>query len=100
MAWGQLVSFDIFLNADNETESFDIPCDDGGGIVDVWCPTGADSEAIPFYRSQVKNKLRYYFSHAASKRIGLHIGCSFCFWCIISHFVSRLGGNVARRTYR
>lgn len=54
MAWGQLLSFDIFLNSDEETESFDIPCDDGGGVADVWCPEGVDSDPIPFLRSQVR----------------------------------------------
>lgn len=53
VAWGQLVSFDIFLNSEDETQSFDIPCDDGGGFADVWCPEGAASDAIPFFRSQV-----------------------------------------------
>ncbi len=50
VAWGQLVTFDISLTADNISEPFDIPCDDGGGVVDVWCPLGADSDAIPFFR--------------------------------------------------
>lgn len=42
VAWGQLVAFDMFLNRDNETtdEAFDVPCDDGGGFADVWCPEG------------------------------------------------------------
>lgn len=53
VAWAQLLCFDIFLNVDNETQSFDIPCDDGNGFVDVWCPEGAASDDIPFFRSQV-----------------------------------------------
>ncbi|CAM9989804.1 unnamed protein product, partial [Ascophyllum nodosum] len=35
-----------------ETLSFDIPCDDGNGFVDVWCPEGSASEDIEFFRSQ------------------------------------------------
>lgn len=50
-AWGQLIAFDIFLNSDSSSESFDVLCDDGNGFYDVWCPQGADSDAISFYRS-------------------------------------------------
>ena len=53
VAWSLLVSYDLFLNADDETLSFDIPCDDGNGFVDVWCPEGSASEDIEFFRSQV-----------------------------------------------
>ena len=51
VAWGQLLTFDLSLTTDNATEPFDIACDDGGGVVDVWCPLGEDSDAIPFDRS-------------------------------------------------
>ncbi len=52
VAWGQLVTYDISLTVDNSSEPFDIPCDDGGGVADVWCPLGADSDAIPFFRCE------------------------------------------------
>ena len=45
-AWGQLLTYDMYLNVDNSSEPFNIPCDDGGGIVDVWCPQGAASEDL------------------------------------------------------
>lgn len=51
VAWGQLVSFDIFRNSDNASEPYDEPCSDGADMtVDVWCPEGAASGDIPFYR--------------------------------------------------
>ena len=53
VGWALLVSYDLFLNADDETLSFDIPCDDGHETVDVWCPEGSGSEDIEFFRSQV-----------------------------------------------
>lgn len=51
IAWGQLVLYDLSLTVDNTSEPFDIPCDDGGGSADVWCPLGEASEPIPFFRS-------------------------------------------------
>lgn len=51
VAWAQLIVIDIALIVDNSSEAFDVPCDDGGGMVDVWCPFGVDSDPIPFYRS-------------------------------------------------
>ena len=51
VAWGQLVSFDIFRNFDNASEPYDEPCSDGADMLfDVWCPEGAASGDIPFYR--------------------------------------------------
>lgn len=51
VAWGQLVSFDIFRNSDNTSEPYDQPCSDGTDMLfDVWCPEGAASGDIPFYR--------------------------------------------------
>lgn len=52
VAWGQLVAFDLFVNADNSSEPLDVDCDSGGGFVDVWCPFGEDSDPIPFDRSE------------------------------------------------
>lgn len=54
VAWGQLVTFDLSLTVDNSSEAFDIECDDGGGVVDVWCPLGEASDAIPFFRSSAE----------------------------------------------
>ena len=59
VAWGQLLTYDLSLTSDNASEPFDIACDDGGGVVDVWCPLGAESDAILFdrsdsYRTQLK----------------------------------------------
>lgn len=55
VAWGQLMSFDLFLNADDAAEAFDVPCNVGAGsLVDVWCPEGAASDDISFFRSQVR----------------------------------------------
>lgn len=52
VAWGQLLTIDMSLTNDNSSEAFPVPCDQGsGGIIDVWCPSGADSEPIPFFRS-------------------------------------------------
>ena len=51
VAWGQLLTYDLSLTVDNGSEPFDISCDDRGGMVDVWCPMGAESEDINFYRS-------------------------------------------------
>ena len=39
-SWGLLMVIDMVYNIDNRTEPFDIPCDDGGGFDDVWCPLG------------------------------------------------------------
>lgn len=52
VAWGQLLTFDIYLNVDNSSDPFDVPCDDGGGVVDVWCPQGEASDDISFFRSE------------------------------------------------
>ncbi|CAN0486709.1 unnamed protein product, partial [Laminaria digitata] len=49
--WGQLLTYDLSLTTDNASEPFNIPCDDGGGVADVWCPLGVDSDPIPFDRS-------------------------------------------------
>eukprot|EP00752_Nemacystus_decipiens_P002581 g2416.t2 len=52
VAWGQLLTYDIALTSDNSSEPFDIPCNDAvGGGIDVWCPLGANSDPIPFFRS-------------------------------------------------
>eukprot|EP00904_Undaria_pinnatifida_P011027 jgi/Undpi1/7054/HiC_scaffold_21.g09528.m1 len=51
VAWGQLLTYDMSLTADNASEPFDMSCDDGGGLVDVWCPLGAVSDDIRFDRS-------------------------------------------------
>lgn len=51
VAWGQLLAFDMYLNVDNSSEPFDIPCNDGAGLIDVWCPQGAASDDISFFRS-------------------------------------------------
>ena len=53
VAWGQLVSFDLFRNTDNLSEPFNVPCETSDGIReerDVWCPLGKGSDPIPFYR--------------------------------------------------
>lgn len=68
VAWGQLLVYDLFLTVDG-VESFDVPCDDGGGVADVWCPQGASSDPIPFNRSQanvsnaVRNPVNYATAH-------------------------------------
>ncbi|CAM9513650.1 unnamed protein product, partial [Ectocarpus sp. 13 AM-2016] len=53
IGWGQLLAFDLSLTSDNSSEPFDIDCNDGTGAggIDVWCPLGAESDPIPFYRS-------------------------------------------------
>ncbi|CBJ26336.1 peroxinectin precursor [Ectocarpus siliculosus] len=53
IGWGQLLAFDLSLTSDNSSEPLDIECNDGTGAggVDVWCPLGAESDPIPFYRS-------------------------------------------------
>ncbi|CAN0025010.1 unnamed protein product [Ectocarpus sp. 6 AP-2014] len=53
IGWGQLLAFDLSLTSDNSSEPLDIDCNDGTGAggVDVWCPLGAESDPIPFYRS-------------------------------------------------
>ena len=51
IAWGQLITYDLSLTADNSSEPFDIPCDDGGVSFDAWCPLGENSEDISFDRS-------------------------------------------------
>ena len=51
VAWGQLLTYDLSLTIDNGSEPFDIACDDGGGVPDVWCPLGTNSEDISFNRS-------------------------------------------------
>lgn len=53
VAWGQLLAYDLSLTVDG-TESFDVPCDDGDGVADVWCPLGAASDPIPFNRSDAE----------------------------------------------
>lgn len=52
VAWAQLITIDIALMNDNSSELFSVPCDNGGGFADVWCPFGVDSDPIPFYRSE------------------------------------------------
>lgn len=55
VAWGQLLTYDMHLNVDNSSEPFTVPCNDGvGGTVDVWCPEGAASEDISFFRSDAE----------------------------------------------
>lgn len=68
VAWGQLLLFDLSLTADNSSEPFAIPCDDGGGSVDVWCPLGEASDPIPFFRSEatVTDSVRSPTNHATS----------------------------------
>lgn len=52
VAWGQLLVYDLSLTRDNASEPFDVPCNAVGGEgIDVWCPLGAASEGIPFFRS-------------------------------------------------
>ncbi|CAM9394854.1 unnamed protein product, partial [Laminaria digitata] len=69
VAWGQLLTYDISLTVDNVSEPFDIACDDGSRLVDVWCPSGTDSDDIPFYRSNaavsdsVRNPVNYATSY-------------------------------------
>lgn len=69
VAWGQLLTYDISLTVDNVSEPFDIACDDGSRSVDVWCPSGTDSDDIPFYRSNaavsdsVRNPVNYATSY-------------------------------------
>ena len=63
------LTYDMYLNVDNSSEPFNIPCDDGGGIVDVWCPQGAASEDISFFRSDaevadsVRSPVNYATAH-------------------------------------
>lgn len=52
IAWGQLLLFDLSRTVDNTSEPFNIPCDDGGGVIDIWCPQGSASDPIEFYRSE------------------------------------------------
>ncbi|CAM9319824.1 unnamed protein product, partial [Pylaiella littoralis] len=53
VAWGQLVTFDLHLTQDNDTEPLPVPCNfaDGDGGTDIWCPLGDDSDEISFFRS-------------------------------------------------
>ncbi|CAM9145144.1 unnamed protein product [Ectocarpus sp. 8 AP-2014] len=53
VAWGQLLTYDLSLTVDNSSEPFDIACNDGNGAegVDIWCPLGASSDPISFFRS-------------------------------------------------
>lgn len=68
IAWGQLLLYDLSLNVDNTSEPFDIPCDDGGGSIDVWCPQGNASEPISFFRSEasVAGSIRNPTNYATS----------------------------------
>ena len=68
VAWGQLLTYDLSLTADNVSEPFDIGCDDRGGMADVWCPLGAESEEIPFNRSNaaVSGSVRSPVNYATS----------------------------------
>lgn len=54
VAWAQLITIDISLTVDNQSEPFPVPCDGGGdgGLADVWCPSGVASDPIPFFRSE------------------------------------------------
>lgn len=69
VAWGQLLLYDLSLTVDNSSEPFDIPCDDGGGSIDIWCPQGESSDPIPFFRSDasvldsVRNPTNYATSY-------------------------------------
>eukprot|EP00903_Cladosiphon_okamuranus_P015565 g14370.t1 len=71
VAWGQLVSYDISLISDNASEPFDVPCnaaDDDGGT-DIWCPLGAASDDISFFRSDAAigaNGVRSPINYATS----------------------------------
>ncbi|CAM9311137.1 unnamed protein product [Ectocarpus fasciculatus] len=53
VAWGQLLTYDLSLTVDNSSEPFDIACNDGNGAegIDIWCPLGASSDPISFFRS-------------------------------------------------
>lgn len=68
VAWGQLLAFDLSLTVDNTSEPFDIPCDDGGGLFDVWCPQGDASDPIPYFRSnaEVSDSIRNPVNYATS----------------------------------
>lgn len=48
VAFGQLLTIDMSLTLANTSEPFNIPCN---AAVDIWCPEGAASDPIPFYRS-------------------------------------------------
>lgn len=68
VAWGQLLTYDISLTIDNVSEPFDIACDGGDGLFDVWCPVGRDSDNISFHRSTaaVSDSVRNPVNHATS----------------------------------
>ena len=69
VAWGQLLTYDISLTVDNASDPFDVACDDGGGVVDLWCPLGADSDDIRFDRSDAAvgpDVVRSPFNYATS----------------------------------
>eukprot|EP00904_Undaria_pinnatifida_P011031 jgi/Undpi1/7058/HiC_scaffold_21.g09532.m1 len=69
VAWGQLLTYDISLTVDNASDPFDVACDDGGGVVDLWCPLGADSDDIRFDRSDAAvgpDFVRSPFNYATS----------------------------------
>lgn len=73
VAWAQLISIDISLIKDNASEPFPVPCDDGGGVSDIWCPSGAESEPIEFFRSEAGigedidgNRVRNPVNHATA----------------------------------
>ena len=53
VAWGQLVTYDLSLTRDNASEPFDVPCNAAAddGTTDIWCPLGAASDDISFFRS-------------------------------------------------
>lgn len=75
VAWGQLLSYDLALTQDNTSEPFDVPCnpaDDNGGT-DVWCPLGAASDDISFFRSALALALPLargcFFYDARAKRL-------------------------------
>lgn len=65
VGWGQLLLLDLSLTTDNSSEPFNIPCDDP---VDVWCPQGAASDSISFFRSdaEVSGKGRNPINYATS----------------------------------
>lgn len=55
IAWGQLLTYDLSLTRDNASEPFDVPCSAvGEEEIDVWCPLGAASEEIAFFRLVLK----------------------------------------------
>lgn len=65
VAWGLLLTYDLSLTVDNTSEPFNVPCDDGNGLPDVWCPLEVLSDEVSFYRSEaavtdsVRNPINY-----------------------------------------